>query len=121
MHQVLLTANFERNLASIEFFLQEAQVSHAYDALLDQLSDTVIPNLERFPDMGKAFLEDAIGSVEVNVKIEALQRQMQDFGGNFVLRKYVLTDYLLLYARSDVAIYLLSIRHHRQVSFQIAV
>ena len=50
---VKLTANFERNLADIEYFLTEAGAPHAYDALLDELLDTVIPNLERFPGMGR--------------------------------------------------------------------
>ena len=44
---VRLTANFERNLADIERFLTEAEAPQAYDALLDELLDTVIPNLER--------------------------------------------------------------------------
>ena len=50
---VKLTANFERNLEEIERFLVEADAPYAYDALLDELLKTVIPNLERFPDMGR--------------------------------------------------------------------
>jgi hypothetical protein len=33
------------------------------------------------------------------------------------LREYVLKDYVLLYALIGKAIYLLAIRHHRQLSF----
>ncbi len=33
--------------------------------LLDELMETVIPNLERFPDMGRSFLARQAGSVEV--------------------------------------------------------
>ncbi|MDD2926184.1 MAG: type II toxin-antitoxin system RelE/ParE family toxin, partial [Rhodoferax sp.] len=52
-HLVKLTANFERNLEEVEAFLLAADAPQAFDALLDELSDTVIPNLERFPRMGR--------------------------------------------------------------------
>ena len=42
---VKLTANFERNLADIEAFLIEAEAPQAFDALLDELARTTIPNL----------------------------------------------------------------------------
>ena len=45
---VKFTANFERNLEEIDAFLLQAEAPQAFDALLDELSDTVIPNLERF-------------------------------------------------------------------------
>ena len=41
---VQLTANFERNLEEIERFLVEGNAPYAYDALLDELLTTVIPN-----------------------------------------------------------------------------
>ncbi len=36
------------------------------------------------------------------------------------LREYVTTHYLLLYAQIRGVVYLLSIRHHRQLSFDLA-
>jgi len=36
------------------------------------------------------------------------------------MREYVLADYLLLYAQIDGNIYLLAIRHQRQLSFHFA-
>jgi plasmid stabilization system protein ParE len=110
---VQLTANFERNLESIEAFLVEAEAPRAYDALLDDLLFTVIPNLERFPDMGRSFMNRPLRSVEVTNAVTALQSMLQ----NGELREYLLSDYLVLYARYDEAIYLLSIKHHRQLSF----
>lgn len=56
-HTVKLTANFERNLEAIEVFLIETEAARAFDALLDELTDIVIPNLERFPGMGRLFLQ----------------------------------------------------------------
>jgi len=110
---VQITANFERNLENIEAFLVEAEALRAYDVLLDELLFTVIPNLERFPDMGRSLMSRSIRSIEVANAIRALQAKLQ----NGALREYLLSDYLVLYARYDETIYLLSIKHHRQLSF----
>ena len=110
---VKLTAHFERNLEAIESFLTEAEALQAYDRLLDELVDTLIPNLERFPAMGRNFLERSAGSVEAVNALERLQTKLQ--GGE--LREYLLADYLVLYVRFDTEIYLLAIKHHRQLSF----
>jgi plasmid stabilization system protein ParE len=114
---VKLTANFERCLEAVELFLQEAEAPSAYDMLIDELLGTVIPNLENFPDMGRLFLERPIYSVEVSNGIDSLQAQLKMLGDSGQVREYVLAHYLLLYARIDNTIYLLSIRHHRQLSF----
>lgn len=114
---VKLTANFERNLVAAEAFLLEANAPQAFDALLDELTDTVIPNLERFPGMGRQFFERATRSVEASNGIEGLRRKLKAIASDGEIREYVMSHYLLLYARFDATIYLLSIRHHRQLSF----
>lgn len=116
-HTVKLTANFERNLEAIEAFLLEAQAPQAFDALLDELTDTVIANLERFPGMGRLFLERPVRSVEVANGIARLKLQLGSLGKDAELREYVMTHYLLLYLRVKGSVHLLSIRHQRQLSF----
>lgn len=54
---IKFTSNFERNLEEIERFLTEPEAPQAYDGLLDELLETVIPNLERFPGMGRPFMQ----------------------------------------------------------------
>lgn len=108
-----LTANFGRNLEAIATFLEEADALPAYDALLGELLDTVIPNLERFAELGRLFQAHAVRSVEVSTALERLQTKLQ--GGE--LREFLFLDYWLLYVRVDSVIYLLSIKHHRQLSF----
>lgn len=115
--QVKLTANFERNLEEIEGFLLQVYAPQAYDALLNELTDTIIPNLEKFPEMGRLFFTRAERSIEVSSSVERLKRQLHAIGKNGELRECFFSDYLLLYARFDRVVYLLSIRHHRQVSF----
>ena len=114
---IKITANFERNLAEIETFLTAAQAPHAFDALLDELMDTVIPNLERFPGLGRLFLARPVRSAEAANGVARLTQQLGDIAQDGELREYVMTHYLLLYARIQGTIYLLSIRHQRQLSF----
>ena len=116
-HSVKLTANFERNLEAVETFLLEAEVPQAFDVLLDELTDTVIPNLERFPAMGRLFLEQPARSVEAINGMARLTKQLGAIAKDGVLREYVMADYLLLYAQIKGTVFLLSIRHHRQLSF----
>ena len=110
---VKLTANFERNLASIEAFCAEAGAPRAYEALLDELLDTVIPSLERFPGMGRLLLERRAHSVEVATAQAKLRARL----GKGELREYVLKTTLVLYVRFDATVHLLAIKHHRQLSF----
>ena len=115
---VKLTANFERNLEEIEDFLDQAGAAPAYDALLDELLTTIIPNLERFPDMGRSFLARPARSVETTNSLNALRNKLAALTCDpDAVREYVLSDYILLYAHVESIIYLLAIRHHRQLSF----
>lgn len=118
---VKLTANFERNLEDIERFLTEAEAPHAFDCLLDELLETVIPNLERFPAMGRSFLTRQPRSVEATNALARLRAKLSALTADMgALREYVLKDYLLLYAQTEGTIYLLAIRHQRQLSFDFA-
>lgn len=117
---VQLTANFERNLEDLEAFLIEAEAPSAFDALLDELMGTVIPNLERFPGMGRPFLERPVRSVEVANGVARLARQLAALDESGELREYVMAHHLLLYARIRGTVFLLSIRHQRQLSFDFA-
>ena len=115
--RVQITANFERNLEALEVFLLQAEAPQAFDALLDELADTVIPNLERFPGLGRSFLERPVRSVEVANGMARLTQQLQTLAQDAELREYVMNHHLLLYARIKGVVYLLCIRHHKQISF----
>ena len=116
-HTVKLTRNFERNLDDIERFLDENDATSAFDLLLDELAGTVIPNLENLPKMGRPFLDRPALSVEARNRVEKLRTQLDSLGSSSDIREYVLSHYLVLYAVIETTVYLLSIRHHRQLSF----
>ena len=109
---VELTASFLERLNSIESFLAEADASAAYDELLAALREQVIPNLSRFPRIGRRYLDRPPQSVEALDQFARLPREAAD-----ELREYLTGDYLILYSLAGSTVYLLSIRHHRQLSF----
>jgi hypothetical protein len=115
---VKLASNFERNLADIERFLIDVEVPQAFDGLLNELLDTVIPNLERFPGMGRPFLNRAVGSVEATNALSALRNKLKAvLAEPDGLREYVMDHYLVLCVQIEGNVHLLSIKHHRQLSF----
>ena len=113
--QVELTASFIERLESIEAFLAEAEAPQAYDKLLDELRRTVIPNLRRFPRIGRPYLEQPPQSAEAMAQLAALPPGAAD-----ALREYLHGGYLILYTLAGSTVVLLSIRHHRQLSFAFA-
>ena len=121
LYRVELTASFLERLDVIEAFLLEADAGFAFDTLLDELRHTVIPNLRRFPRMGRRYLANPPQSTEALAQLAALPAGIPD-----ALREYLHGDYLVLYTALDkspdtnATVYLLSIRHHRQLSFDFA-
>ncbi|RYF81840.1 MAG: type II toxin-antitoxin system RelE/ParE family toxin [Comamonadaceae bacterium] len=114
---VQLTASFLARLDDIDAFLVEADAGLAFDSLLQELRDTVVPNLARFPRIGRRYLGHPPQSAEALALLASLP-----LGAPGALREYLHGDYLLLYTVPDAVstVYLLSIRHHRQLSFDFS-
>ncbi|WP_414443177.1 type II toxin-antitoxin system RelE/ParE family toxin [Burkholderia sp. 22PA0106] len=120
MHQpcsVRFTQHFIDNLDVIEAFLRDVDAHASFDVLLDELTDSVVPNLRRFPAMGRVFLDRPIRSIEVGNSLEQLVGTLNALIGNVEIREYVMVRYLALYVHIDSEVLLLSIRHHAQLSF----
>jgi hypothetical protein len=117
LYRVELTASFLERLDSIEAFLVEANAGFAFDDLLAEIRATVIPNLRRFPRIGRSYLANPPQSAEALALLAAMPAGAPD-----ALREYLHGDYLVLYVVMDAkeTVYLLTIRHHRQLSFDFA-
>ena len=117
LFKVELTASFLARLDAIETFLVEVDAAFAFDRLLAELRHTVIPNLRRFPKIGRRYLDDPPQSAEALAQLAALPA-----GAANLLREYLHGDYLMLYiVMDDVGtVFLLSIRHHRQLAYAFA-
>ena len=112
-----LTASFLERLDAIEGLLTEADAAFAFDDLLGELRTTVIPNLARFPRIGRHYLANPPQSAEALAQLATLPA-----GAASALRDYLHGDYVMLYAAldTDATVYLLSIHHHRELSFDFA-
>jgi plasmid stabilization system protein ParE len=117
LYRVELTASFLERLDAIEAFLTEADAAFAFDDLLAEMRATVFPNLARFPRIGRRYLDNPPQSAEALAQLAALPA-----GAASALREYLHGDYLMLYVamEANATVYLLSIRHHRQLSFDFA-
>jgi hypothetical protein len=84
---------------------------------LAELRATVIPNLARFPRIGRRYLDNPPQSAEALAQLATLPQ-----GSAHALCEYLHGDYLLLYSAVEVnaTVYLLSVRDHRQLSFDFA-
>ena len=121
LYRAELAASFLERLESIEAFLVEADAGFAFDDLLAEIRATVIPNLRRFPRMGRRYLANPPQSGEALALLAAMPAGAPD-----ALREYLHGDYLLLYLvedaspKAEATVVLLTIRHHRQLSFDFA-
>ncbi len=123
--EVRYTANFETNLQSIESFWADNKFPAGYDQLLDELIDTVVTHLERHPSLGRSFMHRSPESVEAQARLAKLHAKMAAYEQPADMREYVMTNYVVLYAVLDATatrppiIYLVSIKHHKQLSFDL--
>lgn len=117
LYRVELTASFVKQLDASEACLTEADAAFAFDDMLAELRATVIPNLARFPRIGRRYLMNPPQSAEALAQLATLPA-----GAASALREYLHGNYLMLYTvtDADATVYPLSIRHHRQLSFDFA-
>lgn len=115
-YRVELAASFLARLDDIDAFLLAADAGFAFDGLLAELRSTVIPNLQRFPRIGRRYLANPPQSTEALSQLAALP-----VGAPDALREYLHGDYLLLYTvlEHSKVVVLLTIRHHRELSFDL--
>jgi plasmid stabilization system protein ParE len=114
--QIRITANSQQNLDSIGKFLSQHEAAAEFESLITRLFEDVIPNLERFPKMGRDFLARDPLSDEGRAKRHSLEIKS---GRNTEIREYIADEYVLLYAVRDGVVFLLAIRHHHQLSFDL--
>ena len=115
-HEVRFTANFNANLHSIPDFLAKQDAGNTFQALASRLFEDIIPNLGLFPLIGRDFPALKPLSEEGKARLKALRKRAGKATG---IREYITGDYLILYAVRTRAVFLLAIRHHKQLSFDL--
>jgi len=120
--QIRETANYAGNLDDIETYWDDCDFPEGNEKLLDELAITTLPNLQNHPRTGRNFLQRQPASVRAKASIQKLQTLLQTLNTDTEtaeIREYVMTDYLLLCALMSDTIYLLAIKHHKQLAFDI--
>lgn len=115
LNSVKLTTTFEANLAEIDAFPGLGSHAGVVDRLLTDLAERVIPNLERWPEMGRLFPDGNPGSIEMSNSLDRIRQQF----GVTEIREYVIGEFVMLYAYRGRTVYLLAIKHHRQLSYPL--
>lgn len=111
----VFTENFSANLTGIEAFLGSDGRS-AYKRLLNRLFTESIPALCKFPQSGRPLLTHAIKSTKADTLTKDLRRLL---GTDDEVREYITDEHLILYlVRRDKVVFL-SVKHHRQLSFDL--
>lgn len=111
----VFTENFTLNLDAIRLFL-EPEGSAAFGRLLNRLFDDIAPMLCRHSQSGRIFLQHPIRSKEARSfsrKLKTLLKKGDE------LREFIVDDYLVLYLLRGRQVIFLSIKHHRQLSFDL--
>ena len=111
----IFTENFSVNLSTIQTFLGE-RGTDSYRRLLDRLYDDIIPILCRFPQAGWSFLAHAVRSTKGKTLAAKLRKRLHPSDD---LREFIVDDYLVLYLVRGGRVLVLSIKHHRQLSFDL--
>jgi hypothetical protein len=113
---VRVTDNFLDNLRSIEAFCSVHDVQPAFASLLSTVFESLVPNLQQFPEMGRLFFERSPQSVEGL----RLQKQLRARYKSYAVREYLLKQHIVLYAARARVVYLLAIKDFRQLSYDFA-
>lgn len=111
----VFTENFVRNLDAIQSF-EGPEGVRAFNHFLDRLFDDIIRMLRQYPQSGRSFLAHPVRSKESQTLLRRLKARMKK-GDD--LREFVMDHHLVLYLLRGTQIIFLSIKHHRQLSFDL--
>ncbi len=111
----VFTENFSANLTDIGKFLGE-DAKKFVDRFFNQLLNDIVPTLCRLSLSGRSFLKRSIRSSQAWELTAKLEEQLEK-GDD--LREFIYDAYLILYLVRGNRILFLSIKHHRQLSFDL--
>ena len=111
----LFTENFSQNLDDIATFLGTDGASY-FAKFFVHLVDEIVPHVCRFPLSGRSFLDRSIHSTKAQGLAERLESRLED-GDD--IRELIADAFLILYLVRGDRIVFLSVKHHRQLSYDL--
>lgn len=117
---IRFSASFLARLDDIERYWLEKDFPRGFDLLMEELSERVLPVLDKHPRLGRRFISRSPSSAQAQVLHGVLQTRLARQGPDADLREHVMDDYLILYLVAGQRMELLSIRHHKQLAFDLS-
>ncbi|HEX7387981.1 MAG TPA: type II toxin-antitoxin system RelE/ParE family toxin [Castellaniella sp.] len=117
LRRIEATDNYRSNLRQLEDFCRRNGTLVQHRDMLAGIKMTVAPNLRRFPALGRFFLQREPYSIEALNGLDRLMAQLALHPKGTEIREYVLAEHVILYATTANTVYLLAIKHHKQLSF----
>lgn len=115
--RVVIAASFERNLEAMRLFLQQDEAPPGvYDDVVNAIVGRLFPLLENHPRAGRNWLLNPPPTESGQLR---QQRVLAALKGRRELREFMLDQLLVLYAIESNAVTLLTVRHHRQLGFDL--
>ena len=111
----VFTENFSTNLSDIKAFLG-GEGAQAFERLFERLTQDIVPMLRRFPLSGRSFFQRSIRSKEAQALAQKLRDKLK---AEDDIREFITENYLILYVVRRKQIVFLSIRHHRQLTYDL--
>ncbi|BBU26978.1 hypothetical protein BTHE68_07120 [Burkholderia sp. THE68] len=111
-------SSFAARLSDMERYWVRKDNLDGFVRILQSLEEEVVPLLQRFPALGRRFLNTRPDTVHALLAYEKLADATESASIAAELREYVFDDHVLLYLLADDTIYLVSIRHCKEVSFE---
>ena len=111
----LFTQNFSANLLTIQAFLW-SEGHKPFQRFLDRLFDEIVPRLCPLPKSGRSFLTHTIHSEEARSLAKKLRTRLNRDDD---LRECIVDEHIVLYLLRNNQIIFLSLKHHRQISFDL--
>ena len=108
---------FDTRLTDIERYCDRTGRLETFGLLVESLHDRALPLLRRFPAIGRRVLNTNPDTVHALLAYEQIVDATVLTSSTPELREYIFDDYVLLYLLTDDTIYLVSIRHSKEVSF----
>ena len=116
--QVSAAPNFAASLQAVHAFMVAQDAASAQARLVQLKRDLreMKTLLAWSPASGRPARFLRANSVQASLRLEAVQQLAQSAGLPH-LREYVIGPHVVLYAHSDTEVVLLSLKHHRQLTY----
>lgn len=113
---VRITENFTDNLDQLQAYFDEVDEPQVFVMVVELVFEKIIPNLKQFPKIGVDFLQKVPNSIEA---LQVYEQIIEKLDNSLGVREYIFGDFSILYVLNVKEIFLISIKHHREMTYDV--